>query len=98
MAYAWAMNEDGVSLALRFPAAHQFLRLRLIEEIFPIAPWLACRAAEGPAGVWTVSLGWPELGYTAAAQFSAEELRAVYGRWSDWARARAFEIADLLPV
>lgn len=92
------MDEHGIPLALRFPAAHQFLRLRLLDEIFPIAPWLACRATERETGVWTVTLHWPELGYSAEAQFSAEELRAVYGRWSDWARARALDIADLLPV
>lgn len=85
-------------LGQRFPAAHQFLRLALADETFPIAPSLSCWAEEQEGGVWSVALAWPALGYAADETFSADELRTVYGRWSSWARACALDIADRLPL
>src|SRR5258708_7750695 len=87
-----------VPLGLRFPAAHQFLRHRLIDEVYPIAPWVACDAVEEGPDSWRVSLRWPELDFDSTELFTGEELRVVFGRWSSWARARALDIADLLPV
>ncbi|MHB8576322.1 MAG: hypothetical protein ACYDCQ_13435 [Dehalococcoidia bacterium] len=92
------MAAAGIPLWQRFPAAHQFLRLRLMDEVFPIAPWVACFAEVEEDECWEVTLRWPEIGFEAREQFGADELRGVYGRWSDWARARALDIADRLPV
>jgi len=85
-------------MARRFTAAHQFLRARLIDEIFPIAASLACWTEELESGVWQVRLSWPEIAYSAQERFTAVELRTVYGRWSDWARRQALDIAGELPV
>lgn len=85
-------------LGQRFPAAHQFLRMKLLEEIFPIASSLACRAQQLEPDVWLVRLSWPEIDYEASRRFSGEELRTVFGRWSNWARTCALDVADRLPV
>ena len=45
-----------------------------------------------------VRLSWPEIDVHAEAEFSSDDLRRVYGAWSTWARNRAFDIADRLPV
>jgi hypothetical protein len=98
------MNDEARSirpptpLGLRFPAAYQYLRHKLIEEVYPIAPWVSCQVEEEQPGSWCVTLRWPELSFEARERFSRDELRAVYGRWSTWARRRALDIADLLPV
>lgn len=85
-------------LGRRFPAAHQFLRLALLDELFPIAPSVSCWADERDEGVWGVSLAWPAIDYAATETFSVDELRTVYGRWSSWVRACASDIAGRLPV
>jgi hypothetical protein len=87
-----------VPLGMRFPAADQYLRHKLIEEVFPIAPWVARTAAQTMADTWEVTLHWPEIEYQASETFSSEELRSVIGRWSTWARRRALDIAEQLPV
>ena len=87
-----------VPLAHRFPAAHQFLRACLIDEVFPIAPWAGCWCSPAGYDAWDVALRWPEIGFDASERFSGADLRAVFGRWSAWVRARAFEIGDRLPV
>ncbi len=85
-------------LGRRFPVAHQFLRMCLLEEIFPIPPSASCFAEETEAGRWTVSLIWEAIDFSAKGEFSDEELRRVYGAWSAWARGQALDIASLLPV
>ncbi len=87
-----------VPLGQRFPSAHQFLRMKLLEEIFPIASSLACRAQQLEPDVWLVQLSWPEIGYEASRRFGGDELRVVFGRWSNWARSCALDVADRLPV
>lgn len=82
----------------RFPAAHQFLRMRLLDEIFPITPALACWAEPLEPEAWRVWLSWPAIDYQASRHFSGAELRCVFGRWSSWARTCALDIADRLPV
>jgi hypothetical protein len=91
-------TQTPIPLGQRFPAAHQFLRLKLIEEIFPIAPSIACWAQSIEPDVWLVRLTWPEIDYEASRRFSAEELRGVFGPWSNWARNCALDVADRLPV
>jgi hypothetical protein len=91
-------SQQQITLGQRFPAAHQFLRMKLMEEIFPIASSLACRAQRLEPDVWLVRLSWPEIDYDASRRFSGEELRAVFGRWANWARTCALDVADRLPV
>lgn len=91
-------SAQAVLLGTRFPAAYQFLRMRLLDEIFPIAPWIAIWAEEVAPALWEVRLTWPEIEFTAQTRFRVEALRAVYGAWSDWARQQVFAIADRLPV
>jgi hypothetical protein len=86
------------TMAVRFPAAHQFLRMRLIEETYPINPSISCVLDEVEPGRWKVSLTWPAVGFDAAAVFDTADLRGVYGPWSEWARGQAHAVADLLPV
>ena len=85
-------------LGIRFPAAHQYFRMRLLDEIFPIAPWASCMATEVEEGSWEVRLLWPEIGVEAVEHFSRDDLTSVYGRWMDWARTQIFQIADRLPA
>ena len=87
-----------IPLGTRFPAAHQFLRMRLLDAIFPIAPSVICWAHQVEPERWDVRVRWPEIGFDAANRFTSAELRAVFGRWSTWARNQALDIADLLPV
>ncbi|HEY7294651.1 MAG TPA: hypothetical protein VH916_06400 [Dehalococcoidia bacterium] len=91
-------NDERIPMWRRFPAAHQFLRARLMDEIYPIAPAVAAWVEAAPDGTWLVSLSWPEVPFSGQARFSADELRQVYGRWSQWARGCALTIAEQLPV
>ncbi len=90
--------EPAISLGRRFPAAHQFLRMCLMDEIFPIEPSVSCLGEETQPGCWTVHLVWQRIDFAASGEFNDEELRRVFGAWSSWARHQALEIADLLPV
>jgi hypothetical protein len=92
------MPTTAIPLGQRFPAAHQFLRMCLLDEIFPIAASVSCVAEETEAGRWLVCLRWPELHVAANGEFSGEELRRVYGPWSSWVRSQALDIAGLLPI
>lgn len=83
----------------RFPAAHQYLRFRLVQEIFPIEEALECAVEPGEeADRWLVTLSWPVIDFLACERFSSDALRFVFGDWSNWARHCAGEIADRLPV
>lgn len=81
----------------RFPAAHQFLRARLMDELYPIEAAAAVWVEADAHGAWLVSLDWPALSFARGERFSAAELQQVYGRWAQWARGCARDIADLLP-
>ena len=81
----------------RFPAAHQFLRARLVDELFPLIPAVVAWVEDDHRGGWLVLLSSGEPPYARSERFSADELRQVYGRWAQWARDCAREIADLLP-
>lgn len=86
------------SLWRRFPAADQYLRHKLMEEIFPVELALTRLVAQTEPERWRVLLRWPEIEFEASEEFSSDELRAVIGRWSTWARRRALDIANELPV
>jgi hypothetical protein len=88
----------GVPLGMRFPAAHQYLRHKLIEEVFPIEARVSSNAVNVGPDTWEVTLRWPEIAFEASERFSSDELRSVIGRWSTWARRRALDIADELPI
>ncbi len=92
------MTEPVNSLGRRFPQAHQFLRMCLLDETFPITPSVSCLAEETQPGRWTVRLVWQVIDFAASEEFSDEDLRRVFGAWSTWARHQALEIASLLPV
>lgn len=81
----------------RFPAAHQFLRARLMDELFPHAPGVAVWIEAGDLDAWTVSVSLPELGFTRCERFGPLELQQAYGRWAQWARSCARDFAMLLP-
>jgi hypothetical protein len=81
----------------RFPAAHQFLRARLMDELAPRALAVDVWVEDGGADTWLVSLCCPEPPFTRSERFSADELRQVYGRWAQWARGCARDLAELLP-
>jgi hypothetical protein len=72
--------------------------LRLADEIFPIASAVGCHAQPIGPDAWEVELQWAAIQFSARERFSGAELRAVYGRWSAWAQAQVFAIADRLPV
>ncbi len=93
-----SVNEDRVALWRRFPAAHQFLRARLMNEVYPIAPSVAAWVEPQRGGGWLVSLSWPEVPFASRECFTGDELRAVYGRWTNWTRICALAIAEQLPV
>ncbi len=81
----------------RFPAAHQFLRARLMDELFPLTPAVVVWLEDDHAGAWRVSLNCTEPSFARSERFSADELRQVYGRWAQWVRGLARELAELLP-
>src|SRR5690242_12508361 len=78
--------ETAIPLAQRFPTAHQYLRMRLFDEIFPIPPAITCVAEALGDDRWRVSVRWPVIEIEAQAEFSGDDLRRIYGPWSAWAR------------
>ena len=99
MRYDRRMGETNERLPMwrRFPAAQQFLRARLMDELFPLIPAIAVWIAAEREDAWLVSLEWPERGFARSERFTAPELQQVYGRWAQWARGCAREFAILLP-
>ena len=59
----------------------------------PVTPLTAAAFAQPPQN----DLPWVRWNWNPAIT-STDELRAVIGRWSTWARRRALDIADELPV
>ncbi|HLZ69121.1 MAG TPA: hypothetical protein VKV26_04345 [Dehalococcoidia bacterium] len=82
----------------RFPAAHQILRARLMDEIFPLAPGIAAWVEADSGGGLLVSVGWPDAPFACQERFSAEELQQTYGRWAQWARGCALLLAERPPA
>jgi hypothetical protein len=87
---------ERIPMWCRFPAAHQFLRARLTDELFPHTRAVAVWVEAGEPDAWIVSLSAPELGFTRCERFGPLELQQVYGRWAQWARGCARDFAKLL--